>query len=699
MTWEEAVEGATVEATLTASEVLLLSLLMVHCHSFEAVRKWTEEVVKHRRAYTGTVAATFVVPWCQSGSGTITQILKEAAKRKCDEVMDMVGDAMARFDGPGRVARPVARTALNAHILTMYSGSKKRASARSNARLNRAAVPVALLLAETEKSDASSLTTLLISGASREAGPPRTYAVQLEEMEAELKQSQQRHVRVVAEMRGRHQREIDSAVATATAGLVAELEQREQQRERDEADNERAQNELTQRISELDDEMASVEECAAATQERARRVVELADMRASQATLRAARDRENRKKVTADVRDRIRRNEEEAVCTLLADYDEKLAAARTTARDATARAEANERAVSNLASCRRVLSTRDERIRELEHELELEREAGVEGARALEKVAQIPDLGVSKERGRPVPTATRKVCLHMLANLTPPSGVVPNIVALLTYYVPFLLNGIHLPTKSCVRTIRKEMLFISQALAANKIGFAKRAKQLCHDGGDIDGVAGVTIGEHITNADGTDETVVLDALALTVGKTAQLECDTIEDTIDKLNSNLEKWRWELGDSNDSEGIIAASGSVGFHQLKHGGTMSDACNQALLLDALIEKRIVVAVKAQFTPEQLAAMSPEQLADETELYSSTCHHHIRNIGVAHGEKAVDAFMTDKLEESMAKIPRHKRITGKVCDHPFPPPRTRTHAPHARTRARRGAAPPPGPLRSAQ
>ena len=666
-------------------------------HGFETVRTWTAEVLKHRRAWAQSPPETFVAPWRRDGP--ITQQLKEAAKPKAPSVMDMVGDAMARFSGAGRVPRPVARTALNKYLVAMYGSSCKKHKSRSNARLNRAAVPVALLLAETESSDARSLATLLISGASREAGPPRTYAVQLEEMEAELKQSQQRHVRVVAEMRGRHQREIDSAVATATAGLVAELEQREQQRERDEADNERAQNELTQRISELDDEMASVEECAAATQERARRVVELADMRASQATLRAARDRENRKKVTADVRDRIRRNEEEAVCTLLADYDEKLAAARTTARDATARAEANERAVSNLASCRRVLSTRDERIRELEHELELEREAGVEGARALEKVAQIPDLGVSKERGRPVPTATRKVCLHMLANLTPPSGVVPNIVALLTYYVPFLLNGIHLPTKQCVRTIRKEMLFISQALAANKIGFAKRVKQLCHDGGDIDGVAGVTIGEHITNADGTDETVVLDALALTVGKTAQLECDTIEDTIDKLNSNLEKWRWELGDSNDSEGIIAASGSVGFHQLKHGGTMSDACNQALLLDALIEKRIVVAVKAQFTPEQLAAMSPEQLADETELYSTTCHHHIRNIGVAHGEKAVDAFMTDKLEESMAKIPRHKRITGKVCDHPFPPPRTRTHAPHARTRARRGAAPPPGPLRSAQ
>ena len=133
--------------------------------------------------------------------------------------------------------------------------------------------------------------------------------------------------------------------------------------------------------------------------------------------------------------------------------------------------------MSNLASCRRVLSTRDERIRELEHELELEREAGVEGARALEKVAQIPDLGVSKERGRPVPTATRKVCLHMLANLTPPSGVVPNIVALLTYYVPFLLNGIHLPTKQCVRTIRKEMLFISITSARGQQDRFRKTRQ------------------------------------------------------------------------------------------------------------------------------------------------------------------------------------------------------------------------------
>ena len=121
------------------------------------------------------------------------------------------------------------------------------------------------------------------------------------------------------------------------------------------------------------------------------------------------------------------------------------------------------------------------------------------------------------------------------------------------------------------------MLLIAQMLTANKIGFAKRAKQLCHDGGDIDGVAGVTIGEHITNADDTDETVVLDALALTVGKTTQLECDTIEGTVDKLGKKNEKWRSELG-ADAPDGITAASGSVGFHQLKHGGTQSDSCTQ-------------------------------------------------------------------------------------------------------------------------
>ena len=168
------------------------------------------------------------------------------------------------------------------------------------------------------------------------------------------------------------------------------------------------------------------------------------------------------------------------------------------------------------------MRVRDARILELEHELDLEKEANAPGKAALAKLAMIPPLGVSSERGRPVPPPTRKAAMHMMSYMTPPSGVVPNIIAVLLYFAPFLLSDIHLPTISCVRSIREEMLFISQTLSANKIGFAKRVKQLCHDGGDIGGIAGVTVSEHITNADGRDETVILEALASQWGRQPSL---------------------------------------------------------------------------------------------------------------------------------------------------------------------------------
>ena len=131
---------------------------------------------------------------------------------------------------------------------------------------------------------------------------------------------------------------------------------------------------------------------------------------------------------------------------LIADYDTKLAYARQQMREAQSEARNNTTATATLAATRCVVRARDERIRELEHELELEQRRGVEGRAALEKLAGVPDLSPTKERGRPLPSAMRKVCLHMLAFLTPPSAVVANIIAVLHYFVPFLLKGIHLPT-------------------------------------------------------------------------------------------------------------------------------------------------------------------------------------------------------------------------------------------------------------
>ena len=67
-------------------------------------------------------------------------------------------------------------------------------------------------------------------------------------------------------------------------------------------------------------------------------------------------------------------------------------------------------------------------------------------------------------------------------------------------------------------------------------------------------------------------------------------------------------------------------------------MSDACLQALCLDALLEKKIEQAVRGQFSDAEWNAKSKEQQEDGLMTYSSTCHHHIRNVGVAHAEAAV-------------------------------------------------------------
>jgi len=308
----------------------------------------------------------------------------------------------------------------------------------------------------------------------------------------------------------------------------------EEQRIADDAACKREQSALTDELAQIEDSMTTLEETTEAAQQRARRITALAEAKARELASRLRKEKENRSAILEAARQSIRRKEEENVCGLIADYDGRLARARCSLRDAKTRADANERAASRLPAALSNVRSLAARVRELETQLDEQTEANEAGAAAIAMLGQIPPLGLSKERGRPVPPPTRKVAMHMLAYMTPPSAVVPNIIAVLHYYTPFLLPGIHLPKISCIRTIREEMLFVAQTLSANKIGFAKRVKQLCHDGGDIDGVAGVTISEHIVNKDGIDETVVIDALALTVGKTAALECDTIEETISKL---------------------------------------------------------------------------------------------------------------------------------------------------------------------
>ena len=566
--------------------------------------------------------------------------------------MECVAAAMAQWGGEGRLLMAPPH-----HSLSNYCS---RNAKKNRSRLFSAAVRIAMLLEKTELEGKGkhSLQTLMrtVDPCRPASAPALSYAQQCLEMKTAMEEERQATKRA-------HAANVRHAVDRATSDLRRQLRETEEQRIADDAAWKCEQSALTDELAEIEDSMTTLEETTEAAQQRARRITALAEAKARELASRLRKEKENRSAILEAARQSIRRKEEENVCGLIADYDDKLARARCSLRDAKTRADANERAASRLPAALSNVRSLAARVSELETQLDEQTEANEAGAAAIAKLGQIPPLGLSKERGRPVPPPTRKVCMHMMAFMTPPSAVVPNIIAVLHYFVPFLLAGMHLPKISCIRTMREEMLFISQSLSANKIGFAQRAKQLCHDGGDIDGTAGVTISEHIVNKDGIDETVVIDALALTVGKTAELECDTIEETITKLSTNLDKWRAEVDDGDERSSVIAPSKNIGFHQLQHGGTMSDACPQALCLDALLEKKIEQAVRGQFSDAEWNAKSKEQQEDELMTYSSTCHHHVRNVGVAHAEVAVDKFMVAKLEEDLERIPFVKRITAKV------------------------------------
>ena len=64
----------------------------------------------------------------------------------------------------------------------------------------------------------------------------------------------------------------------------------------------------------------------------------------------------------------------------------------------------------------------------------------------------MPDLAPV---GKKAPIVIRKICMHMLAKKTPPSAVIPNVVAVLKYVAPSLLADAHLPEVNFVRTVRK----------------------------------------------------------------------------------------------------------------------------------------------------------------------------------------------------------------------------------------------------
>ena len=394
----------------TASEVLLFALLMVHTSNDDAgghLTAWINATLRQRSTYLEQGSA-----WRFSFGNTsvVYRAMNAAVTAKGQRTLEMIAGAMAAFEGEGRLVLAPPWVRLNAYL-------KKT---RGSSRVFHAAVRVALLLEKTELrgGNRGSLMTLMIENANIAREPSMsslTCAQRLREQDTQFEKVKCSMARAAAA-------NVRHAVAAATSSLKAMLDDHAQSY----AELERRNDELESHVCELEEENESIGDCAKEVQQRAARLVELAEQKTRMAQHRASLARAHRAKVTDEVRRQIALKEEEAVVELIADYDDKLRAARQQMREAQSEARANTTAAGVLAATRRVVRVRDARIDELEHELELEQQRGVEGRAALEKLAGVPDLSPTKERGRSLPSAMRKVCLHMLAFLTPPSAVVAN---------------------------------------------------------------------------------------------------------------------------------------------------------------------------------------------------------------------------------------------------------------------------------
>ena len=372
-------------------------------------------------------------------------------------------------------------------------------------------------------------------------------------------------------------------------------------------------------------------------------------------------ERENRKvtrlkeKVATVVRDaRVAAND-----AADARFSSKLNRAQARARDAEQTAAAagcklkrHKATVKENEKFRVLLNEReDEAQRERERADELEEHAGA----ALKMMDGMPDLAPV---GRKAPAVIRKMICHMIARRTPPSAVVPNIVAVLKYVAPSLLDGAHLPNVDFVRKVRREMGRTAKTLAASRLARATSVETAHVDGSSLDqhetvAVSVIADGKHLT----------LDASRTAIGKTSELEAQSFEDTFIDLAQMLDDWHDEseaTGVDAATRAAIGASSEVGLHRVRK--PVTDNCAQALKMASIICDKIAAAVEKHHRDNGTwDGLSADEKKKELATFAITCHNHLRNILVKRGAKASTARLKDLLDDELGRIPKDERIVA--------------------------------------
>ena len=317
---------------------------------------------------------------------------------------------------------------------------------------------------------------------------------------------------------------------------------------------------------------------------------------------------------------------------------------------------------------------------------------------AAAKLALIPTLertrGAGRGRGALVHAHELRVMgMQQLAHGTPPSAAVNNLISDAAVLVPFLkVKGV---TLKWMRTLRREMAIVTEALGAYRIGRAAEVKQMGSDATTRGLIPLMTVGMVLDflNSDGSKSRVAITSRAgyCTPGETAEIELEAVEEGA-LLNGArfLERWRAVIAKMYPGQAhSIPDPKKVGLHRLGDGCLLiTDTCNGALkfrqLLIELVARRVEESMGAEawgamsedeqeravlvhqvpFAPYTLTCASLTHPLTHTDSSTAPsqidCFNHLRNLQLEAGAAKVSAHLKEQLEEDLKVIPFHLRVS---------------------------------------
>lgn len=296
----------------------------------------------------------------------------------------------------------------------------------------------------------------------------------------------------------------------------------------------------------------------------------------------------------------------------------------------------------------------DEIHMELMHERNL-KDANAEAAAKLESM---PTWRHERRQGRrgggmQLEFTHRLAILEQHANGTPSSAIGRNIVSIVKKAAPWL-QPVE-PSRREVMQIGFELPTLEEALAARRTASAHRVRLLGFDETTDSQDPVITSNVQVEDTAGAQpENVVLKGAYLSSrgGTSAAVAAEIEGKCFARLRELLLLWRKyhdNMFPAAQWTGPDPSNCSI--HRLAAGGAlMSDTCNGArktkILLEQMVQEQAEAALRQTLGDEEWQSLAHERRAELLRVHRLDCHHHLRNIWLAHmSKKQVHAYITQE------------------------------------------------------